>query len=77
MSADEIVRVLRIIEYVGPRAQVEATVARSIHGTLHVGTSGRRAEDLGTGMRITAATLGEYPEVLERGRGEAATRPIR
>lgn len=50
----DIVRVLRIIEYVGPRAWVEDTVRRSVHGTRVVGP----------GREIRAATIGEYPDVL-------------
>ena len=53
----DIVRVLRIVEYVGDRAWVERTVARSIHGTKHCGGP----------CFINAATLGAYPEILEQG----------
>jgi hypothetical protein len=56
--AEDIVRVMRIIEYVGPRPWVESTLRRSIHGTYHL------AHD----KRITAAILGDYPEVLEQAR---------
>lgn len=53
----DIVRVLRVIEYVGPRDKVERQVARSIHGTLVVpGTP--------EGISITGATVGDYPERL-------------
>lgn len=45
-----IVRVLRLVEYVGPREQVERQVANSIHGT-------RRVLD----MSITAVTVNEFP----------------
>lgn len=48
------VRVLRLIEYVGPREWVESTLERSVKGTRHVGK--------GT---IRAVTLGDYPEILE------------
>jgi hypothetical protein len=51
---DERVRVLRVIEYIGPREWVEKTVAQSIHGTRRVPTGGE----------IRAATIGSYPEVL-------------
>jgi hypothetical protein len=54
MTEDK-VRVLRILEYVGPRKWIEETVARAIHGTRHLANGS-----------ITAVTLGEYPEVLER-----------
>lgn len=51
----DVVRVLRIVEYVGPREWVETTVARAIHG--------RR--DVDAGKSITAVTLTQYPEVLQ------------
>ena len=50
----EIVRVLRVIEYVGPRKWVEATVERAIHGTHR----------MPNGSFIRAATIGTYPEIL-------------
>lgn len=52
------VRVIRILEYIGPRSWVESTVARSVtemHGAGVVPWS------------IKAATLGTFPEILERG----------
>jgi hypothetical protein len=58
----DIVRVLRIIEYVGPRDQVEETIARSIHGTLET-PRGSRSLDTPR-MKITAVTIGDYPEIL-------------
>ena len=53
--SEDIVRVLRVIEYVGPRERVESTVAKSIHGT----------KDAGLGLTIRAATIGAYPEILK------------
>jgi hypothetical protein len=50
------VRVLRIIEYVGPRDWVEATVAKSIHGTREIDKD----------KRISAATIGAFPEILKQ-----------
>ena len=52
---EDIVRVLRIIEYVGPRSQVERTIAHSIHGT----------KSLGEDYSIRAATIGTYPDILD------------
>ena len=49
------VRVLRLIEYIGPRDWVEAVVRRSIHGT----------QGFGDGKTIRVATLGEFPEIIE------------
>lgn len=60
MSQD-IVRVLRVIEYVGPRSWVEKTIANSIHGT----------KDVGMGGKISAATIGAYPEILTMGTPDA------
>jgi len=54
--AEDIIRVLRVIEYVGPRDRVEETVASSVHGT----------KDCGLGLTIRTATIGEFPEVLEK-----------
>jgi hypothetical protein len=54
--AEDIVRVLRIIEYVGPRGWVEETVARAVQGTRIVSP----------GKVINAATLGTYPEILQQ-----------
>lgn len=51
--AEDIVRVLRVIEYVGPRAQVEQQVKQSIHGEKIIGK-----------MSIRVATLGAYPDIL-------------
>ena len=50
----EIVRVLRIVEYVGEREWVEATVKCSIHGTRMVGNTNR----------ITAVTISTFPELV-------------
>jgi len=55
----EIVRVLRIVEYIGEREWVESTVTRSIHGTHIVGGP------CGCN-RICAATITEYPEILNQ-----------
>ena len=47
------VRILRILEYVGEREWAEKQVANSLHGT----------KTLPKG-RITAVTLGSFPEIL-------------
>jgi len=49
----EIVRVLRVIEYVGEREAVEECLAKSIHGTKKLPK-----------YEIRAATMGLYPEIL-------------
>mgnify|MGYP007083468222 FL=1 len=50
----ELVRVLRIVEYVGSRERVEETVRQSIHG-----------DKVMKDLTIRAATIGTYPEILE------------
>jgi hypothetical protein len=52
------VRVLRIIEYTGPREWVEDELSTSIHGTKVINNRehGR--------CYIRVATIGEYPEIL-------------
>lgn len=59
MTKDK-VRVLRIIEFVGDRATVEAQVTNSLHGekTFH-------NTKTGSYVTIRAATIGTYPEILE------------
>lgn len=57
---EDIVRVFRIVEYVGPRKWVEETVAKSIQGERPVGPN----------KVIRAATLGTYPEILSDDDGE-------
>lgn len=49
------IRVLRVLEYVGPREEVERVVALSIHGERQFG-----------GVTMRAATVGTYPEILDR-----------
>lgn len=49
------IRILRVIEYTGPRDRVEDCVARSLHGEKR----------LPGGLVIRAATVGSYPEVLD------------
>lgn len=59
---EDIVRVLRIVEYTGPRSLVEDIVSRSIHGQLAPRASGK---DFRT-VVIKAATIGIYPEILDQ-----------
>lgn len=55
MKIEDRVRVLRILEYVGPRSWVEKTMeANAVKGTHH----------LGHGQWIKEAILGDYPEML-------------
>lgn len=50
------IRVLRLIEFQGPRAAVEEQIKHSVHGTKR----------LPSGVEITATTLGEFPEIIGR-----------
>lgn len=54
--SEDIIRVFRVLEYSGRRSRVEDTIARSIHNDRIVGN----------GLTIRAATLGTYPEILEK-----------
>ncbi len=56
------IRVLRLVEYEGPRALVDKQISMSLHGTR----AWLRAA--GEEVRITAVTLGIYPEVIEAAR---------
>jgi hypothetical protein len=52
----EMVRVLRVIEMVGPRDRIEATIAKSeVKGTKTVGD-----------LTFREAIVGEFPEVMEQ-----------
>lgn len=55
----DIVRVLRIVEYTGPRSEVENAVSKSVHGE----------RVCSRGLVIKAATIGTYPEILVAGVG--------
>ena len=56
----DIVRVFRIVEYVGPREWVEETIAKSIHGTRDVSDYSKPSGK----KYIKAATIGSYPEIM-------------
>ena len=53
------VRVLRVIEYIGPRDWVEKTLNSSIQGE-------RSGTVAGASWTIRTATLGQFPEVLNK-----------
>jgi len=63
----QLVRVLRVIEYVGERHAVEEALDAAISGRKRIGTKVG-----GTKLTITAATLGEYPDIIN----EAIDLPI-
>ena len=54
----DIVRILRVIEYTGPRDLIEDQIAKSLHGEKRVEKLGGRA------ITIRVATLGAFPEIL-------------
>ena len=56
------VRVLRIVEYIGPRDWVEETVSSSIHGSKVI-----NKDVLHDPCIIRATTLGDYAEILGAG----------
>ena len=51
---EDIVRVLRLVEYIGPRSMVEKQVEASIHGERRTGW-----------LLIRGTTLSGYPEKFE------------
>ena len=61
--AEDIVRVLRVIEYVGPRSVVEKAIKKAIHGIKTI-------EGANGPLEIRAATIGLVPDILEMGRVE-------
>ncbi len=63
---EDIVRVLRVLEYVGPRSAVEENLKRSWTGTRNGCLDRSRTIP----CTITAVTLTQWPEVLERARDE-------
>lgn len=50
------IRVLRVLEYIGPRSEVEKLVKQSISGEKYIPA---------TNVTVIAATLGTFPEILE------------
>lgn len=59
---EDVIRVMRIIEYVGPREVVEEQVRRSVQGEILLDKQGRRTG--GGILTIRATTLGAFPEIL-------------
>lgn len=53
----QVVRVLRLLEYVGTREWVEATLSRNAVQNSHI---------VPNGGRITSAILGSFPEVVAK-----------
>jgi len=53
---EDTVRVLRVLEYVGPRSWVETTMSRNAVKGTHL---------VSPGCWIREATIGDFPEILE------------
>ena len=53
----DIVRILRVVEYIGPRDLIENQVNTSLHGTKMFGP--------GNAIKISAATIGTFPEIMQ------------
>lgn len=68
-QVEDTVRVLRILEYTGPRSKVEELIAKSVHGERRL----TNVHDPSRGVVIRAATIGNYPEVLGDGVDNADT----
>lgn len=60
------VRVLRLIEYSGPRDKVERQLEGSMKDGTHHKGAWPGANGFNQGVTIKIATLGDFPEVLER-----------
>jgi len=50
------VRVIRVIEYIGPRDMIEDQLSKSIMGDKYIKE---------TDILIRTATIGQFPEILE------------
>ncbi len=57
--AQDNIRVLRVIEYSGPRAEVEKQLQLSQRDGTH--EFNKR-----NGVRVKIATIGDFPEILEK-----------
>lgn len=64
----ETVRVLRILEYVGPREWVEMTLAKG-------GVPSNGEYRAHSGAVIRSAIIGQFPEILERNNGSEENPP--
>ena len=56
MATEDVVRVLRLIEYEGPRSKVEKQLINSMKSGTH---------QHGNGVTIRIATLGDFPTILD------------
>ena len=56
-KVEDTVRVLRIIDYVGPRSLIEKQIKNSLHGERN---------GVNKSVTIRATTLGEFPEIMQK-----------
>ena len=60
---NEIIRIMRLVEYIGPRDLVEEQVRRSLHGEKSIADRfGIRNSSRAGLVVIRATTLGEFPD---------------
>ena len=62
----DIVRIVRVLEYVGPRAQLELSLAQNVV---------KRQKQFGS-ITVREAYLGEFPEVVETDEGSGHIQQI-
>lgn len=60
----DIIRVLRLVQYVGAREDVERQVSMSLHGTKIIQRRREPYKEKAVNLIITAITIGEFPETL-------------
>lgn len=70
--AEDTVRVLRVLEYVGPRDAVEEQIKMSLHGERQ-GILGKISKKP---CIIRAATIGLVPDIIEMGKVENLLPPV-
>lgn len=66
----DIVRVLRVLEYVGPRDVIEEHLKKCLHGTKVCNTQTKDR------FEIRVATVGLTPDIIEMGKLETMLPPV-
>lgn len=69
--AEDIVRVLRVIEYVGPRAAIEEHLKNVVHGVKTFGVKNNTGE-----IEVRASTVGVTADIIEMGKVEELLPPV-
>lgn len=68
---EDTIRVLRVLEYVGPRSVIEQHLKGVVHGERQIGASTLAGSHDPSGKAVVrAATLGLVPDILEVGKVE-------